>query len=83
MALFVLAFILLGRDPQSLDPLTTDPTISLVATVALSHPSIVTYYAASQHSDRNELPTDTLGWTKRSRSLTTAPPFFNTNSLMP
>ena len=83
MALFVLAFILMGRGPQSLEPLAAGPAISLVATVALSHPNLVTYYAASHHSDRNELPTDSLGWTKRRRSLTTAPPFFNTNSLMP
>ena len=83
MAVFVLGLILMGRGQQGLEPLAGGPAISLVATVALSHPNIVTFYAASQHSDRNELPTDTLGWTKRSRSLTTAPPFFNTNSLMP
>ena len=83
LALFVLAAVFLGRNPGGLAGLTPAPTISLVATVALSHPNLMAYCEGSRHSDRNTLPTDTFAWTKHGGSLTTAPPFFNTNSLMP
>ena len=83
MALFVLTLVFLGRNPRSLSGLTPAPTISLVATVAVSHAHLMAYYEASRHSDRNTLSTDTFAWTKRGGSLTTSPPFFNTNGLTP
>lgn len=88
MAVFVLALFITGTNgamhhmdgelfgviiPQSL-PKQGEYT-------ALAQGDISTYYAAVRHSENNTLRS-TFEWTNGSRSLRTAPPMAQTNSVM-
>ena len=75
----LLLSLALFSQQQPLGTLATNS--SLVATAMLSGPNPPVYLAA-HHSDNNSWPVTTFEWTNRSHSLTTAPPFAGTNSLL-
>jgi len=83
MAMFVLSMTFFTRGSTGFTPFIVSPPVSLVATVALSQPHLATYYASASHSEHNAWPITTFEWTNGSRSLSTAPPVFSTNGLLP
>ncbi len=83
MAIFVTLMICGSRGPDQLNEFIHSPASGLGAAAALSQPELATYYAGAIHSDHNVWPVTTFEWTNGSRSLTTAVPVWNTNSLMP
>jgi hypothetical protein len=83
MALFVVGMTFLTKSSTGFTPFIASPPVSLVATVALNEPHLATYYAAAAHSEHNAWPVTTFEWTNGSHSLSTAPPVFKTNGLLP
>ena len=81
--LLLLTLIVLSSTPRSLTQFIVSPSTSLVATVALNQPNLASYYAGAIHSEHNAWPITTFDWTNGSHSLTTPPPLFKTNSLIP
>jgi hypothetical protein len=81
MAVFVLGMFTFGNHSAGLHPLNGDSARNLLATAAISQPDMATYYVSVRHSGNNALRS-TFEWTNDSRSLTTAPPMAQTNSLM-
>jgi hypothetical protein len=81
MAVFVLGMFAFGNHPGGLHQFNGESARSLLATAALTQPDLATYYVSVRHSENNALRS-TFEWTNDSRSLTTAPPVAQTNSLM-
>jgi hypothetical protein len=82
VALFLALCMLQSRTTQTFTPIIS-PTTGLVATVALSHPNLASYCADTAFTEHNIWPSSSFEWTNRSRSLTTLPPVFVTNHLIP
>ena len=82
MAVFVLGLVVFGNHSGALPQFERGPSPGLVATAALTQPELSAYYTSVRHSDNNALR-NIFEWTNGSRSLTTAPPMAQTNSVMP
>jgi hypothetical protein len=83
MALFLTSMIFWSKSPPGLTPLDRSPSVSLMATAALSHPDLATYYASASHSERNVAGVKTFESTNADHSLSTPPSTFYTNGLIP
>lgn len=81
MALFVLGVFVLGNHHGGLEQFNGDPVRSVLAAAALKQPDMSTYYVSVRHSGNNALRSS-FEWTNDSRSLTTAPPMAQTNSIL-
>lgn len=82
MALVLLAALILTKDARALDVWPGGTPTGLVAAAVLDSPSLVTYVASKRHSSLNAWPGATFEWTNDSTSLTTAPPFLQTNGMI-
>src|ERR1044071_6170586 len=82
VALLLALCMLQSRSTQTFTPIIS-PSTGLVATVALSHPSLASYCADTSFTEHNIWPSSSFESTNRSRSLTTLPPVFVTNHLIP
>jgi len=81
MAVFVFGLFISGGN-GSFHHLDPDGFPSALTKAALKQPGYSTYYASVRHSENNTLRS-TFEWTNDSRSLTSAAPLFDTNSLRP
>jgi hypothetical protein len=81
MAVFLLGLFLYGNQAGLLHQFHPASSPSLLATAALSRPELSTYYADARHSENNALR-NTFEWTNGNRSLSTAGPMAQTNSVI-
>jgi hypothetical protein len=81
MAMFVLGVFALGNHAGGLSQFNGDPVRTVLAAAALKQPDMSTYYVSMRHSGNNALR-GSFEWTNDSRSLTTAPPMAQTNSIL-
>ncbi len=81
MAIFVLALVYVGINPGYLTESTS--SVGLIATVALHQPNLGICYASAAPNERNVWTSTSFEWTNAGQSLSTPPPVWRRNDLMP
>ena len=81
-ALVLLAGLVLTKDARALDGWSRGTPTGLVAAAVFDSPTLVTYVSPKRHSSLNAWTGATFEWTNDAASLTTAPPFLQTNGMI-